>query len=346
MVDVYLTSDVEIWCNGWNNLDDAFPAAFKRYIYGHTKHGDYGLGFQTQALKERGLTANFFVEPLFSYRFGLPFLSEIVDIIQAQQQNVELHLHTEWVDEITPALIPNSNKKRQHLRYFTLEEQTQLIAAGKQQLLNAGVDQIDAFRAGSFAFNQDTLTALTTNGIGIDSSYNATQFGPSSGVRPEQLMTQAFQEGAISEYPMSVFDDGFGKLRHAQLTACSFREIETILWQALESGQQSFVFLFHNFELLNRSHNHLDRVMLKRFEQLLDFLERNRKDFPTQSFSHTTKTVTEEPDTAEISTTDSKSSLNSAFWQTALRYAEQLYRRKYNKTRAWSKQRRERAERQ
>lgn len=332
MVDVYLTSDVEIWCNGWNNLDDAFPSAFKRYIYGHTKHGDYGLGFQAQALKERDLTANFFVEPLFSYRFGLSFLSEIVDIIQAQQQNVELHLHTEWVDEIKPALIPNSNKKRQHLRYFTLEEQIQLIAAGKRQLIKAGVSQVDAFRSGSFALNQDTLTALSENGIGIDSSYNATQFGASSGIRPDQLMTTAFQEGAISEYPMSVFDDGFGKLRHAQLTACSFREIETILWQALESGQKNFVFLFHNFELLNRSHTHLDRIMLKRFEQLLDFLERNKKDFPTRSFGHVTSTITEEPEpeTTGTSIANSKTSLNAAFWQTSLRYAEQLYRRRYD----------------
>lgn len=325
MVDVFLTSDVEIWCNGWNNLDETFPSAFKRYIYGPTQQGEFGLGFQTQALSERELIANFFVEPLFSYRFGLEFLTEIVELIQAQQQNVELHLHTEWVDEITPALIAGNRQKRQHLRYFNGDEQTQLIAAGKQRLADAGANNIHAFRAGSFAFNRETFQALAANDIAIDSSYNATQFGASSGIRPNQLMTQAFQEGAITEYPMSVFQDGFGRLRHAQLTACSFREIETALWQALESGQQSFVFLFHNFELLNPAHTKMDAISVKRFEQLLNFLERHRTEFPTKSFKQIDITHKLDKPSAQ----HPPATLRSPFWQTALRYAEQLYRRRY-----------------
>lgn len=325
MVNVLLTSDVEIWCDGWNNLDAAFPSAFERYIYGPTAHGNFGLGFQTQALKDRNLVANFFVEPLFSYRFGLNFLREIVDLIQLQQQNIELHLHTEWVDEITPKLIANCDQKRQHLRHFNLEEQIQLIAAGKRRLLEAGVSNVNAFRAGSFAFNQATLQALEANDIAIDSSYNATQFGATSGVRPNQLMHQQFQEASIHEYPMSVFSDGFGRLRHAQLTACSFREIETALWQALENRQKSFVFLFHNFELLNPSHTRRDSVCVKRFEQLLDFLDRHRADFPTRSF----QTLDTSQSLYEPNANDLPPLLQSPFWQTALRYSEQLYRRRY-----------------
>ena len=319
MMDILLTSDVEIWCNGWENLDATFAQAFNRYIYGRTKHGDYGLEFQTRSLQERDLIGNFFVEPLFSYRFGLEYLTEIVGIIRAQQQNTELHLHTEWVDEITPPLISECNQKRQHLRYFNRSEQTELIAAGKQRLIDAGAEKPCAFRAGSFAFNQDTYLALAANDIFVDSSYNATQFGLSSGVQPHKTMTSAFQEGCISEYPMSIFRDGTGGLRHAQLTACSFREIETILWQALEAGQKSFVFLFHNFELLNPSHTQADWITIKRFEQLLDFLERNKSDFPTRSFRQM----------KHITNTDKDIELRSKPWQTALRYGEQIYRRRY-----------------
>ena len=39
----YLTFDIEIWCNGWNDLDRVFPASFERYVYGHSAHGDYAL---------------------------------------------------------------------------------------------------------------------------------------------------------------------------------------------------------------------------------------------------------------------------------------------------------------
>ena len=36
MLDVFLTVDVEVWCDGWDNIDAKFPDAFKRYIYGPT----------------------------------------------------------------------------------------------------------------------------------------------------------------------------------------------------------------------------------------------------------------------------------------------------------------------
>lgn len=318
-LNVFLTCDVEIWCNGWKDLDQRFPDAFNRYIYGPTKEGDFGLEYQVKELERRNLIGNFFVEPLFSYRFGIKYLREIVRIIQSARQNVELHLHTEWVDEIYPPLIENSEHKRQHLRYYSLAEQTELIQAGKQQLLKAGVDDIRAFRAGSFALNQDTLTALNRNDIPIDSSYNHTQFGQSSGIKSPASSYHPFQAGSVIEYPMTVFKDGIGKMRHAQLTACSFSEIESALWQASEEGHDSFVFLFHNFELLNPAHTDSDPICRKRFIQLLDFLDHNRSHFTTRSFQD-----------IEIKPSFTGSEpLKTSLWQTSQRYFEQLYRRRY-----------------
>jgi len=69
-LNVYITVDTETWCGGWNNIDAKFPQAFKNYIYGKTNKGDYGLLFQLNLLKKHGLKAVFFVEPLFSMRFG------------------------------------------------------------------------------------------------------------------------------------------------------------------------------------------------------------------------------------------------------------------------------------
>ena len=43
MLDVFFTVDVEVWCDGWDRLDEHFPAALERYIYGRTPTGDYGL---------------------------------------------------------------------------------------------------------------------------------------------------------------------------------------------------------------------------------------------------------------------------------------------------------------
>jgi len=319
MLNVYFTVDVEIWCDGWLEIDAQFPSAFEKYIYGTTAKGEFGLPFQLNLLKQHGLAGVFFIEPLFSTRFGPEPLAEIVGLVRDNGQEVQLHLHTEWVDESRTPLLKHVGKKRQHLRHFTLEEQEQLIAIGATLLKQAGAGGINAFRAGSFGFNRATLCALAANGIPFDSSYNATQFGPDSGVMPGVMVVEPIECERIYEYPITVFKDGVGSLRPAQLTACSFKEIEALLWTALESERSAFVILSHSFELLNRAQARPDDVVVKRFQKLCSFLDRNRDSFCVRGFSGL------EPQPAE----QQPAPLAAPFWSSATRMMEQAYRWKY-----------------
>ena len=319
MLDVFFSVDVEVWCDGWDRIDEKFPEAFKRYIYGPTAHGDYALPYTLRVLGDHGLTGVFFVEPLFSTRFGSQPLEEIVGLIREGGQEIQLHLHPEWVDESLEPLLENIDCKRQHLRYYSRAEQEILVAAGKRLIAQAGGGECTAFRAGSFGFNRDTLAALTANDIRFDSSYNATIFGLDSGVGPGQVMVDAFECDGIHEYPMTVYDDGTASLRHAQLTACSHREMEGLLWQALESGRQSFMILSHNFELLNTTQDRPDDVVVSRFRQLCAFLDRNRDSFNVRGFEGLS------PDPA----TQQPAPLKSPVWKTAMRMLEQAGRRRF-----------------
>ena len=319
MLDVFLTMDVEIWCDGWLNIDEKFPGAFRKYIYGPTSKGNYGLPYQIEVLKQHGLSGVFFVESLFSTRFGSQPLAEIVGFLRDNSQEVQLHLHTEWVDESKEPLFKGAFAKRQHMRYFTLEEQTHLIAVGANLLKKAGASDINAFRAGSFAFNADTLSALAANNIPFDSSYNACMFGLDSGVLPGVTVVEPTEFRGTYEYPMSVFNDGTGTLRHVQLTACSSTEIERLLWQSLETGRNSFVILSHNFELLNQAMDRPDEIVVKRFRKLCSFLDKNRDSFRVRGFDGlkpTVKYVQPAP-------------LASPIWVTGARMIEQAFRRKY-----------------
>lgn len=284
MLDVFYTVDVEVWCGGWQSIDQKFPDAFRRYIHGPTARGDYGLPYQLRLLREHGLTGVFFIEPLFALRFGQAALDEIVELVQEAGHEVQLHLHTEWVDEAREPVLPGPQRKRQHLRYFSREEQTVLIAKGLELMRRAGVHDINAFRAGSFAFNHDTLPALTANGITLDSSYNASMFGPDSGVSPGRQLVEPTVVQGVVEYPMTVYRDGTSTLRHAQLTACSWPEMEGLLWQAAEGGRKAFVLLSHGFELLNKAKNRPDDVVVRRFGRLCHFLDRNRDTFRVRGF--------------------------------------------------------------
>ena len=319
MLDVFFSVDVEVWCDGWENLDKKFPEAFQRYVYGPTARGDFGLPFQLKVLGDHGLTGVFFVEPLFSTRFGRQPLTEIIGLLRDSKQEIQLHLHPEWVDESIEPLLENIDGKRQHLHYYSSSEQEKLVAAGKRLIAQAGGGESKAFRAGSFGFNRDTLAALAANHIPFDSSYNASIFGLDSGVAPGVVMADTFEYDGIFEYPMTVYDDGMASLRHTQLTACSHREMEGLLWQALESGRRSFMILSHNFELLNMAKDRPDDVVVTRFLKLCSFLDHNRDSFNVRGFEGLS------PNLATLQ----PAPLKSPVWNTAARMLEQVSRRRY-----------------
>jgi peptidoglycan/xylan/chitin deacetylase (PgdA/CDA1 family) len=285
VLDVFLTCDTEIWCDGWSGIDEKFPNAFARYVYGRDAGGQaYGLPRQLELLRQHGLQGVFFVESLFTGRFGIGPLQEIVGLIRAAGQEVQLHLHPEWADESRVRWLPHVPEKRQHLRYFNAIDQATLLEAGIRALQAAGAPRPAAFRAGSYALNADTFKALAHVGIRIDSSYNATMLGESSGLAPGRRLVDAARFDDLLEFPVSYFRDGLGRWRHAQLGACAFEELRDALWSARKGGLRAFVIVLHNFELLNQAKSDRDPTVLKRFERLCRFLADHPKDFCCRGF--------------------------------------------------------------
>ncbi len=273
-MNVYLTFDVEVWCGGWDALDANFPASFERYVYGRSDHGDYALPATLEIMARHGIKGIFFVEPLFSARFGAKYLSIVVDMIQQAGHSVQMHLHPEWTDEITPAPIPGTSAKRQHLIHYTEEEQAALIAFGKRLLIEAGADAITTFRAGSFAADRATYAALASADLCVDSSLN--ECYAVSGIGLESFGAwagaQRHRVGKVVSYPVSVFRDGLGNLRPAHLTACSLAELKAAIDGAESGGYEEFVLVSHNFEMLKPGSSEPDRWMVRRFDGLCRYL--------------------------------------------------------------------------
>lgn len=317
-MNVFLTFDVEVWCNNWANLDGAFQGSFERYVYGSSPHGDYALP-QTMAILNRyGLKGVFFVEPLFATRFGVEYLEIIVKLIRAAGHEIQLHLHPEWTNEAKVPIIQNSSTKRQHLCYYTLEEQTELIACGKKLMEAAGSGPVSAFRAGSFAANRDTFEALRRNGIFLDTSLSRSYDVSGPDLRSEYSFDVPFVLSDVSTYPVTVIKDGLRNDRPAEVTACSFREMRDALWDAQRAGLKEFVIVSHNFELLRRGSSEPDWIVAKRFEQLCAFLARHPEKFTVRGFGDDMELDPHDRRTA----TQPKANFGSTSW----RYLEQAYR--------------------
>lgn len=282
-MDVFITVDTEVWCNGWENLERDFPDAFRRYVHGPTSRGEYGLPAQFRILNEHGLTAAFFVEPLFSLRFGRAPLDEIVGLVREARQEVQLHLHTEWLDESPERVFPEIREKRQFLYQFDLAQQTRLLSLGRDLLRRSGVESVNAFRAGSFGLGPETFAAARAAGLEFETSFNPTFEHPIN-ARVRYLRPTVID--GVGVYPLTAFRDGVGRIRHVQLGACSLAEMEACLWSARDAGYEAVVILSHNFELMNSRKDQADWVVVRRFEGLCRFLAENRDAFSVRGFQN------------------------------------------------------------
>jgi peptidoglycan/xylan/chitin deacetylase (PgdA/CDA1 family) len=315
---VHLTFDIEVWCNGWENLDSKFPAAFARYVYGHSPAGDFALPETLEILNRNGLHGIFFIEPLFAARFGLEHLDKIVRMIRDAGQEVQLHLHPEWTDEIRPLLFAGASKKRQHLCYYTLEEQIVLIKFALELIGQVCSEPITAFRAGSFSCNRDTFRALTHLRVPFDSSIHALMDCSAVGMRETHDVFRAQTIDGVHVLPLTMFDDGFRRTRPAQIGACSYGELRSALESAQQQGNDHFVILSHNFEMLKQGQSVPDLTVVRRFTNLCEYLGRNRLSLATSSFSMPTDLAAPDADACVPVATIS---------DTITRYAEQAIRR-------------------
>lgn len=290
-LQVYLTVDTELWPNlpGWpscglpaekDNFDDEVAAD----VHGLSTRGGFGLPYQIGVFNRFKLKATYFVESLFASRGAIHTLAHIVDLVQGGGHEVQLHLHTEWLGELSDPSLPS--QATQYLCELTLEQQSALVRKGLDNLTRAGAAPIHAFRAGSYGANLDTLRALARNGIGIDSSYNPSYLvGDWNGlaIAGPQLI-----EG-VWEFPIAAFRDFPGHLRHAQLCAISFAEMRHALERAWYAGWHAFVIVLHSFELVRRHGPHRlptpEQQVIRRFEQLCAFLDAERGRFHTTQFS-------------------------------------------------------------
>jgi peptidoglycan/xylan/chitin deacetylase (PgdA/CDA1 family) len=284
-MQVLLTFDVEIWCDGWNALDANFPGSFARYVYGHTRRGSFALPKTLAILDQHNLKGIFFVEPLFAARFGIQHLKTIVALILDSGHDVQLHLHPEWTDEISPPPLSNVAAKRQFLSDYSLDEQTKLVRLSLELMDAAGASRPAAFRAGSFAANVDTFAALRANDIRLDFSINSTMPVSVADLRDgRDLVSPQVIDGVLS-LPMAVFQDGFGSPRHAQVGACSADEMIEAIEGAATAGWPDFVVLSHNFEMQKPGSSAPNTIVANRFERLCEYLDRHRDRLGTTDIS-------------------------------------------------------------
>jgi len=246
-------------------------------ISGRTAEGEYGLGYKLDMFNRYGHRGVCFVDPMPALLWGTAAIEDVVGPILERGHDVQLHLHTEWL-ELAGAVHPLGralgSATGRNIKDFTFDQQCALIDWARDTLVRAGAPAPVAFRAGNYGASDTTLRALAECGIGYDTSHTP---GIENGdcaiaLAPEDRVPLRHQ--GVIEVPIGCIATVGGGLRHAQITALSVREMARALRHARDAGAQSFTMVSHSFELVNRKRGKVNRIVRRRFDRLCDAIAR------------------------------------------------------------------------
>ncbi|NCP19876.1 MAG: polysaccharide deacetylase family protein [Erythrobacter sp.] len=273
MTSVYLTIDTEYsaaLAHGPCRVDRA--ENFARSIACITPEGPAGITHKLDLLRRHNQRAVFFVDPMPALVWGVAAIEDVVAPIIEAGQDVQLHCHTEWLD-LAPAGGPLAGLSGRNIKDFGFEDQCRILDWARSTLVLAGAPGPVAFRAGNYGANRDTLRALREIGLDFDSSHTPGIAGGESDLDLRATDTQPLLHEGIVELPVSCVGDIGGRLRHAQVTALSLKEMRAALLHARDGRMSSFTIVSHSFELVNRRSLAVNRLVRARFEGLCKFIE-------------------------------------------------------------------------
>ena len=267
MTRVYLTIDTEYSHSLAARRRPASRAEnYARSISCITPDGPAGIEYQLAMFDRHGIKGVFFVDPMPALVYGVEAISDIVRPIVTAGHDVQLHLHAEWLD-LAGAANPLGTRSGRNVADFAFEEQCRLIDWARDTLVAAGAPAPVAFRAGNYGANDETLRALAELGLRYDTSHTPGIEGGECGISLTSDHRRPIEHCRVIEVPTGCVQ-GFGGLRHAQVTALSAWEMLAAVTHARDNGIASFTFVSHSFELMCRRRYKVNRIVRRRFEKL------------------------------------------------------------------------------
>ena len=240
---------------------------FRRSIACATSSGVVGIGYQMDVFDRQGLKAVFFVDPMPALLWGTAAIEDVVRPILERGHDVQLHLHTEWL-ELAGAANPLGTRTGRNIKDFTFEEQCSLLEYAARILVAAGAPSPVAFRAGNYGANDDTLRALATVGLRYDTSHCPGIAPSACAIRLSSDDRIPVEHCGLVEVPIGCIAGSWrgGSLRHAQVTALSAYEMIAAVAHSQQEGIDYFTLVSHSFELLSRDRSRINEVVRRRFE--------------------------------------------------------------------------------
>jgi len=273
MKQVLITIDTEVGELGKNIAD-----AFDIFIEGKVDNREVGYKFIMDVLEKNGVAGHFFVDVYPFEIFGAERFKTLTQEIFKRNHSVHLHTHPSTAFD----------KNRIYLNQYSLGEQVNVLEFGAKKIKEWTGRYPVAHRAGGYAINEDTFSALKQAKIFYDFSF----FYKNKNCKLSgNTINSFFEINGVREVPVTVFEKNvcykflsFNVFKKKVFEKLDFRygasldEIKNVI-SSCDEG--IFIIFLHSFNFLNLSYNFkknryakisVNNKMVSEFENLIEWL--------------------------------------------------------------------------
>jgi hypothetical protein len=205
-------------------------------LWGRVGEDERGLRYMLQVLGELEVRATFFLDVYGKREDHVRDQRRAAELVVARGQDLQLHTHP------GPAFDP----QRPQLKDYTVAEQEEIVSFGRERLqVWTGVRAV-VHRAGDWAANRDTLSALQRQGFEAD--FSASVWSRSCGLRGVGIGGNGWKriDGLLCGVGTCYRDRLTGRLRRVDLGGSSFSEVSEMLSRRVDP----LILTLHSFSFL------------------------------------------------------------------------------------------------
>ena len=294
-VNVFITIDTEHSIGGAFKNPDLTPVGNDSRIYGIIGRRRFGIPMIMDIADHYGLRTVFFVEALNKYYFGEKETAEICAYISGRNHDIQLHIHPNYLNFTCEN--PGKLKYSDFMADYSFERQVELLQEARQLFAGYGVKSLNAFRAGCYGADLNTLKALKETGFLIDSSF-ARSYCNETCFIPETKINDLAELEGIYEFPITSFIEKSHvrstRFMPMDINGVSFREMRYALDRSNDAGPGNIVIILHSFSFIKAYDVQYTKVrpravIIRRFKKLCRFLAENKNRFNVMTFSELTR---------------------------------------------------------
>lgn len=214
-----------------------FPDA--QGLWGRVGHKEYGLHHILDVFDELNIKATFFLDVYGKKEQDVSEQRKAGELIAGKAQDLQLHTH--------PA--PTFDHKRRMLNEYSLAEQEDILAFGRNRIQKWTGCLATVHRAGSWAANNDTLVALKR--LGFLGDFSGCLWGRHCDIERQLIDGNGWARinGIVCGVGTCYRDRLTRRIRRIDLGGCSFVEVREMLAKRIDPlflTLHSFSFLKYN----------------------------------------------------------------------------------------------------